>query len=65
MGDSLTAPAEEAAIAAAVFDAAAAREPLLIRGNGTKSAMLRPVQAARSLSTCNHRGISSTFRTSW
>ena len=51
------APAEEAAIAAAVADAATAQEPLLIMGNGTKSGMLRPVQAARSLSTRNHIGI--------
>jgi glycolate oxidase FAD binding subunit len=29
----------------------AAREPLAIEGRGTKRAMLRPVQAARSLST--------------
>ena len=53
----LLAPAEESAIAAAVAAAAAAREPLLVSGNGTKSAMLRPVQAARSLSTRNHSGI--------
>lgn len=51
------APPEEVAIAAAVAEAGAAREPLLIAGNGTKSAMLRPVQAARSLSTRNHAGI--------
>ncbi len=53
----LLAPTEEADIAAAVAEAAAAREPLLIHGNGTKSAMLRPVQAARSLSTRNHAGV--------
>jgi glycolate oxidase FAD binding subunit len=51
------APAEEAAIAAAVAEAAMAQEPLLVVGNGTKSGMLRPVQAARSLSTRNHTGI--------
>ena len=50
-------PADETAIAAAVADAAMAQEPLLIAGNGTKSGMLRPVQAARSLSTRNHAGI--------
>ncbi len=33
------------------------QEPLLVAGNGTKSRMLRPVQAARSLSTRNHSGI--------
>ena len=51
------APADEAAIASAVADAAMAQEPLLVTGNGTKSGMLRPVQAARSLSTRNHTGI--------
>jgi glycolate oxidase FAD binding subunit len=51
------APADEAGIAAAVADAAAVREPLLIRGNGTKANMLRPVQAARSLSVRNLTGI--------
>jgi glycolate oxidase FAD binding subunit len=53
----LIAPHDEAAIAAAVGDAARAQEPLLITGNGTKLAMLRPVQAARSLSIRNHAGI--------
>ncbi len=47
----------EPEIAAAVADAAAAGEPLLVFGNGTKLGMLRPVQAARSLSTCHHTGI--------
>ncbi len=51
------APAEEGAIAAAVADAAMAQEPLLVVGNGTKAGMLRPVQAARSLSTRSHTGI--------
>lgn len=53
----LLAPADEAAIAAAVAGAGMAREPLAIFGNGTKARMLRPVQAARSLSTRNHAGI--------
>jgi glycolate oxidase FAD binding subunit len=53
----LLAPAEEGAIATAVAQAAMAREPLLISGHATKSGMLRPVQAARSLSTRNHTGI--------
>ena len=35
----------------------AAREPLAIVGNATKAGMLRPVQAARSLSTRNLSGI--------
>ena len=51
------APESESAIAAAITSAVAAREPLLVRGNGTKDAMLRPVQAGRSLSVSNLRGI--------
>jgi glycolate oxidase FAD binding subunit len=47
----------ESQIAAAVADAASAAEPLLVCGNGTKLGMLRPVQAARSLSTRDHAGI--------
>lgn len=53
----LLAPTDEAGIAAAVTQAAAAQEPLLIAGNGSKLGMLRPVQAARSLSTRNLTGI--------
>ncbi|MFN9337450.1 MAG: glycolate oxidase subunit GlcE [Alphaproteobacteria bacterium] len=45
------APVDEAGIIAAVQAARAAREPLAIEGHGSKRAMLRPVQAARSLST--------------
>lgn len=56
MSDAL-APAEEAEIAAAVAEAAAQGEPLAITGNATKAPMLRPVQAARSLSTRSHVGI--------
>ncbi len=51
------APADEAGIAAAIGDAYAAREPLLVQGAGTKAAMLRPAQAARTLSTVNCSGI--------
>jgi glycolate oxidase FAD binding subunit len=51
------APDTEAALAACVAEAAAARTPLLIEGNGTKAKMLRPVQAARTLSTRNLTGI--------
>ena len=47
----------EAAIAATVNQAAAAREPLRVQGHGTKSAMLRPVQAERVLSTEGLSGI--------
>ena len=47
----------EDSIVAAVADAVRVREPLLIEGNGTKAGMLRPVQAARSLSTSGLSGI--------
>jgi glycolate oxidase FAD binding subunit len=50
-------PADEAEVAAIVTDAAARREPLLIQGNGSKLGMLRPVQAARTLSTRHLSGI--------
>jgi len=51
------APRTEEEIAAAVAAAHAAREPLLVEGRGTKRGMLRPVQAARTLSTRNLSGI--------
>lgn len=51
------APADEAAVAAAVSAAHAAGEPLAIEGNGSKRALLRPVQAARTLSLRNLSGI--------
>lgn len=51
------APETEAALAAEIARAHAAREPLAIEGRGTKRAMLRPVQAARTLSTRNLSGI--------
>jgi len=54
---SVLAPADEAGIAAAVRDAATAREPLAVEGHGTKRALLRPVQAARTLSTRALTGI--------
>jgi glycolate oxidase FAD binding subunit len=44
-------PMGEAGIIAAVQAARAAREPLAIEGHGSKRGMLRPVQAARSVST--------------
>ncbi len=44
-------------IVAAVAEAARTREPLLIQGNGTKTGMLRPVQAARTLSVAGLSGI--------
>ncbi len=51
------APSSEEAVAAAVASAYAAREPVLVEGRGTKRGMLRPVQAARTLSTRNLAGI--------
>ena len=57
MSAALLAPADEAGVAAAVAAATAAREPLAIEGRGTKRALLRPVQAARMLSTRNLTGI--------
>jgi len=50
----LIAPATEQGIADAI---SAATGPLLVQGNGTKAAMLRPVQAAETLSTNNLAGI--------
>jgi glycolate oxidase FAD binding subunit len=47
-------PQTEAELAALVRDAAG---PLLVQGNGTKAAMLRPVQAAETLSTAAMTGI--------
>ena len=51
------APVDEAAVAAAIAAAHAAREPLAIEGNGSKRGLLRPVQAARTLSVRNLSGI--------
>lgn len=51
------APADEAGVVTAIRDATQAGEPLLIQGRGSKLGMLRPVQAARSLSTRNLTGI--------
>ncbi len=50
-------PDTEEAVAEAIRAAHAAREPLAIEGRGTKRAMLRPVQAARTLSTRALAGI--------
>ena len=47
----------EDSIVATVAEAARTREPLLVQGNGTKAAMLRPVQAARTLSTEGLSGV--------
>jgi glycolate oxidase FAD binding subunit len=54
---STVAPQSEAELAAFVSNAAAARTPLLIEGGGTKARMMRPVQAAQTLSTRNLTGI--------
>ena len=51
------APDTEAGIADVVRAARARAEPLLVHGRGSKLGMLRPVQAAGSLSTRNHAGI--------
>jgi glycolate oxidase FAD binding subunit len=53
----MIAPADEAGIIAAVQAARAAQEPLAIEGRGSKRGLLRPVQAARSLSTRGLTGI--------
>src|SRR6195952_2498935 len=47
----------EDAIVATVAEAVRSREPLLVQGNGTKAGMLRPVQAARTLSASGLSGI--------
>jgi glycolate oxidase FAD binding subunit len=57
MSVALLAPASEADIAREVAAATAAREPLAIEGRGTKRALLRPVQSARTLSTRALTGI--------
>ncbi|WP_192912432.1 glycolate oxidase subunit GlcE [Paracraurococcus ruber] len=57
MSGTILAPESEDALAAAVAAAASAGEPLAIEGNGSKRALLRPVQAARTLSTRGLTGI--------
>lgn len=56
MSDVLS-PPDEAGLAAVVAAAHAAREPIAIEGNGSKRGLLRPVQAARTVSTRNISGI--------
>ena len=51
------APPDEQAVRDAVAEAASRREPLLVQGRGTKHGMLRPVQAARTLSTRSLVGV--------
>ena len=50
-------PTDEAGVQDAVASAAAARETLWVQGNATKADMLRPVDAARVLSTAGLSGI--------
>ncbi len=52
------APVHESGVVEAVLAACATKEPLLVQGRGTKAGMLRPVQAARGLSTRNLTEIS-------
>lgn len=52
------APGTEASLVAHIQDAFAAGEPISICGNASKSGLLRPVQAARTLSARNLSGIS-------
>jgi glycolate oxidase FAD binding subunit len=54
----LLAPADEAAMREAIAAAHAAGAPLLVQGNASKAAMLRPVQAARTVSARGLSGIS-------
>ncbi|MEO3472131.1 glycolate oxidase subunit GlcE [Roseomonas sp. CAU 1739] len=51
------APPDEAGLATAIAAAHAANEPLSIEGHGSKRGLLRPVQAARTVSTRNLTGI--------
>ena len=57
MSAALSAPPDEAGVAEAVRAASHARAPVLVQGAGTKAGMLRPVQAATSLSTRALSGI--------
>ena len=57
LGEGGGAPTDEAALAAEIAAAYAAREPIEVEGAGTKRGMLRPIQAARTISTRNLRGI--------
>ncbi len=57
MSGSILTPSTEPALAALIADAHAARAPVLVQGAGTKLGMLRPVQAARTISTSHLSGI--------
>lgn len=54
----MTPTSAEAAIAATIAAANDKREPILVRGAGTKLGMLRPVTAARTITTDTLSGIS-------
>ena len=58
MSGSLLEPADEESLAGMVRDAHAAGEPLMVQGGGTKLGMLRPVQAAHTLTTRGLTGFS-------
>ena len=51
------APADEAELAAAIADAAAARTPLAVEGGGTRRGLGRPTQTAATLSTAAISGV--------
>ncbi len=53
----LSAPRDEAALADEISQANAAGEPVWVCGNESKQGLLRPVQAARTISTRNLTGI--------
>ncbi len=50
-------PSDEAGVIDVIRDALARKEPLTIQGRGTKTGMLRPVQAAATLSTSGLTGV--------
>ena len=51
------APADEAELATAITDAAAARTPLAVEGGGTRRGLGRPTQTAATLSTAGITGV--------
>ena len=53
----LAAPADESALAADIADAHAAGDPVWVCGRETKASLLRPVQAARTVSTRDITGV--------
>ncbi|MFQ3622174.1 MAG: FAD-binding protein, partial [Acetobacteraceae bacterium] len=55
--EGILAPADEAGVASVIASAHAEGAPLAVRGNGTKEAFGRPVQAAATLTLRDLRGI--------